>query len=682
MQQDNAIKLQAGIDNFSLLYLHPKKCMVMKTLLIFCLIIVLGSKAFAQKHLADSLLALAEKATGIQKAELINDAARYYLEYSPQKGLEFAEKALEIARDSKDTDQNYYALLTKANAYNGLGHYESAMATHLYSLEKFGDLISPSKLAQLHDQLGSVYERLHEYEKAIDHLLECADILDRFDQDEMSFSMKQLKISNLINTSRLFKELENYAKARHYAERAMEISRATGDSSKMMMLYNSIGILFEIEKDFVTAIDHYNHAARLAKGLGYRRAYARISGNIGQLYFFLDDYQSAIDESFKALEIGREINDSFIISFVSGAIGRTYLKMKQPDNALEYITHSMKVAGENNYPKLLGNSYEFLADYYVLKGDYKKAYYAKNEYAVIKDSIYEAEHSSKIAELETRYQTEKKKRQIEVLTGDADIMELKIKRRNALAYSSVGIIAMLLIVGFLWIGKMRQKQQLAKTKMEKKNLEIEQRLLRAQINPHFMFNALNSVQSYISANDNLKAMTYLAKFAQLMRNILENSMKPMITIEEEVNTLSLYMELEAMRFKDAFFFEINIDEKIIASKTYIPPMLIQPFVENSIKHGFSQYKGKGRLVVDFCGINGVVSCRIEDNGIGRRQSMQRSAGKTSTHRSLGAQLTHDRLIAMRQEHKVNARFVIEDLMTSDGDACGTRVLIDMPYEME
>lgn len=654
----------------------------MKHLLLLCLMMLVLKPVFTQKPLGDSLLAMAEKAQGAVRAELLNDAARYYLEYDPRLGLKYSEKALKSAKAANDIDQIYYALLASADAYRLLGKYDSALITHFHSLEKCGDLISRGKLAQLHNQLGSIYQHLRNHEKAIEHLLSCADILDRYNQETMHISLKLLKISNHSNIGNLFKNLQNYPKAREHMDIALELSRAVGDSSRMMLSFNNIGVLYETEKKYETAIDYYCEAAKLAEVMGFKANFVVIAGNIGQLYFFMEDYEKALEYSFTALGLAEETGYLFGVSFLSGNIGRTYLKMGRPDLALELILRSKETAQELDNRQLLGNSYDFLSEYYAMIGDFEKAYFSKNEYAAIKDSIYEAEHAAKIAEIETIHQTGKKNRQIEQLLWQAEINDLKLKRRNMIVYSSVATIALLLITGFLFIGRIRQKQQLVKAEMEKKNLGLEQRLLRSQINPHFIFNALNSVQSYISANNNLKAMTYLAKFAQLMRNILENSTKPMIAIEDEVATLSLYLELEAMRFQEAFIFRIKIDDRIIPSKTYIPPMLIQPFVENSIKHGFSQIEEKGELEIDFYGINGVVSCRIEDNGIGLCRAKEQKVVEASPHRSLGSQLTRERLSLLSRQRKVNAHFNIENKLKPDGTVCGTRVLIDIPYEMD
>ncbi len=653
----------------------------MKTFCLLLAMLCLGSYSLAQKHIADSLVLLAEKAPGTEKATHYNDAAREFIKHDPRKGIEYAAKALEIATRENDFAEIYNALYSTADAYLVMGLYDSARITNLNTIEKYGSKLGNEHLAQLHNHLGSAYTNLQNNEKAIEHLLLSSEILDRLEPHQVTKTTQTLYIINQLNIGRILNQIKNYPKARKHLEHALEKSRAIGDSSRMMVAYNGLGIISEIEKDYEQSVILYAEAARLAEKLGYKGNTARVSGNIGLLYYYMEDFESSLAYSFRALEIGKEVNDMFCISLASANIGRAYLKMEQPDSALEYILLSQHVAREQNYPVLLGNSHEFLSHYYAMKGDYKSAFYEKTEYASLKDTIYEQRLAAQITETQTRYETEKKQQAIELLTRDAEIKDLVIKRRNTQAYALTGLIALLSVSGFLFFGRQREKQRREKIEMQKRNLETMQQLLRAQINPHFIFNALNSVQSYISANDELKAMSYLAKFSKLMRNILENSMKKMITIEEELETLQLYMELESMRFRDAFEFEFGIHEKIDPSRTYIPPMLIQPFVENSIKHGFLNLEGKGRIVVDFFRINGVVSCKIEDNGVGRPQMLAEDK-LAAQHRSLGMQLTRDRLHAMQQDWNVAAKFDVENLTSPDGKACGTRVLIDMPYEVD
>ncbi len=221
-----------------------------------------------------------------------------------------------------------------------------------------------------------------------------------------------------------------------------------------------------------------------------------------------------------------------------------------------------------------------------------------------------------------------------------------------------------------------------RTELEKENLETEQRLLRSQMNPHFIFNSMNSIQSYISGNDSFTAMTYLSKFAQLMRNILENSRKSLIVLSDEIDTLELYMELERTRFKKKFDFKITIEPELPVETIYIPPMLIQPFVENSIKHGLRNKQESGLLEIEFGQNRNFITCVIKDNGIGREKAMELNMGANKPHQSLGMQVTQERLEILSKEKGVNINFEITDLKDKNGGAAGMQVVINIPFELD
>ncbi len=641
-----------------------------------------GQICWAQKSEVDSLIRLAEQTKGIEKARLFNDAAEKLLGYDPGMSLKYAEQALEISLKKGSIDDIYYSLLFAGNAYSTLGQHEKAVATHLQSLTKYGSSISRAKLAQLHNQLGAAYQCTNNFDEAIQQLLSALEILEQIEDPQMNKDIKRLIISSHTNIGTLFNRLKNYPKALDHYEKAMVICTQINDSSNMMILYNNIGIVYEEKEAYQLAIKNYFAAAILAETFGSKNIIARISLNISLVYVLIEDYAMALEYGKNAMMLAQETGDEYTYTFSLSTIGHIYLEMNKPNLSIGHINQGIKIAKANTYADLLGQGYNFLAQYYAAIGNFKRAYETRGDYFAIKDSLNDSELVSRVAEMQTKYETRKKEQEIALLTKDTEIKDLKIKRQNAFVYALIGVVVLIVIVGFLWFSRLREKQKYEKTELEKINLETEQKLLRAQINPHFMFNALNSVQSYISGNDNLKAMTYLAKFSQLMRNILENSRKPLITIEEEVNTLTLYLELEALRFKDTFVFEVNIMHKIIPSRTYIPPMLIQPFIENSIQHGFKNLDRKGRLFIDFYNINGVVSCKIKDNGIGRVKAQeQKQLGKMS-HKSLGIQVIQERLMALSKAGKVKVKCEIEDLKNAEGLASGTSVLLDIPYEIE
>jgi len=215
--------------------------------------------------------------------------------------------------------------------------------------------------------------------------------------------------------------------------------------------------------------------------------------------------------------------------------------------------------------------------------------------------------------------------------------------------------------------------------MEKSIIELEQEASRLQMNPHFIFNSLNSIQGFIATNDPFQAKRYLAKFARLMRLILENAREEYIPLQNEVDILENYLELEKLSTNHKFDYSIEIAASIEPEITEIPPMMIQPFVENAIIHGVKKKEGQGRIDLDFIVKDGKVICEIVDNGIGREATQKAKAGIKKNHKSTGILVTKKRLEQYNLQTGLQLGVSIIDLK-SEEKAIGTKVVISMPYE--
>lgn len=224
-----------------------------------------------------------------------------------------------------------------------------------------------------------------------------------------------------------------------------------------------------------------------------------------------------------------------------------------------------------------------------------------------------------------------------------------------------------------------RKKEKEKGKIELLLAKMEAKALRAQMSPHFIFNALNSIQNFILKNENRSAHEYLSKFARLMRNILDGSNAEFITLEKEIETLTLYIQLEKMRASDRFDFEFVIDEKIHVSNMFIPSMILQPFIENAILHGlFPKMDTNGFLKVTFIDETDQIRCIIEDNGIGRNEAKKINEKKQHYHKSMGMSVTHDRIEKLKKINKLNAEYMIYDLLDDKGNSEGTKVILILP----
>ncbi|MES2566490.1 MAG: two-component regulator propeller domain-containing protein [Bacteroidota bacterium] len=216
-----------------------------------------------------------------------------------------------------------------------------------------------------------------------------------------------------------------------------------------------------------------------------------------------------------------------------------------------------------------------------------------------------------------------------------------------------------------------------KTALSKKIAESELKALRAQMNPHFIFNAINSIQNFVLKNNTEYASRYLAKFARLIRFVLENSKHQLILFSKELAALELYIELEQMRASFSFDYEIIIDDRLNAKEFFIPPLLIQPFIENAIIHGIMPLTDrKGKMSIRFSGNESTLLCEVEDNGIGRAKAMEIKHKKQMTHKSMGMEVTTERISLLNQQNDSLAKVKVHDKIVN-GIAAGTIVEISI-----
>jgi hypothetical protein len=275
--------------------------------------------------------------------------------------------------------------------------------------------------------------------------------------------------------------------------------------------------------------------------------------------------------------------------------------------------------------------------------------------------------------------------------GDkSKISELKLKNQQALLEKQViyknlliVLIFLLPILGFLIFRIYAYRQNAINSKLMHRTLDLEQRMLRAQMNPHFIFNAMNSIQSFVTTNDSYSAEKYLARFSRLMRYILENSSKQYVCFEDELKMLRLYIELEQLRFDNKFTFEINVPADIDSEFIFIPPMLSQPYIENAIVHGLcNRIDNNGILKISYEIVDKLLICLIEDNGIGRANAELLKSQKTELHKSMGMQVTKERFDMLAKSNKVDFSTEVIDLLDDNLKPSGTKVKLVITFREE
>jgi sensor histidine kinase YesM len=218
------------------------------------------------------------------------------------------------------------------------------------------------------------------------------------------------------------------------------------------------------------------------------------------------------------------------------------------------------------------------------------------------------------------------------------------------------------------------------SQIQREVLQLEMRALRAQMNPHFIFNALGSIQHLIRRDKKQDALQYLSKFSQLLRQILDSSNHGTVTLKEETDLLRNYMELESLRFEGRFHYQLTVSESLDQYNIEIPILLIQPHVENAILHGLLPKQGEARLDISFENQSDVILCQVRDNGIGRQKSAELKPVRGVTHQSRGLSIVAERVNNMSGKTEDIEHIKIEDIFDEQGMAAGTQVSIRIPKD--
>ena len=229
---------------------------------------------------------------------------------------------------------------------------------------------------------------------------------------------------------------------------------------------------------------------------------------------------------------------------------------------------------------------------------------------------------------------------------------------------------------------LKRKNALEKQKLEseKKQVELEMQALRAQMNPHFIFNCLSSINRFILKNESKIASNYLTRFSRLIRMVLNNSQKPLISLDDELEMLELYLEMERLRFKNSFDYAITFLNAIDSDNVFIPPLLLQPFCENAIWHGLMHKAGQGRLDIELSMQDNILNCVITDNGVGREKAEEMNSKTAEKEKSMGLKITTERLALLNREKGLHTFYEIEDVKDADGSATGTKVILNISFK--
>ncbi len=638
---------------------------------LICLIFLFRGSSSAQDSILvyRSLDSVKKMADDTLKVNMFMAKSKSYYRYFDQKNQEnpFLQEAIALSSRIK-----YNKGL--ADAYNEMGTSKRNKSQYILATEYHEKALEAAEASRIDrliavslNNIGVDYRRRDMLEKAFDFHFRALRLAEKIN-DVRNITIATNSIGNIKLSD------GKYEDAVREFTRSLRLEQEIDNDLGVAINLGNLGYAYEYLGKLDLAIDYYERSLAVNQRLGNSTGMSICYTCLGTAYQKKKNYPLAMEYLQKALEVNDRVDDKVHVAESYLSIGRLLNEEGKHADARNYIRQALDLGHKWNFKSVLMDGYKAMADNYKREGDYEQSLDNTNLSLQYKDSILEERSSVEFAQMKAMHEVYQKDNQIKELQQAQDLNQLRIRRNLALAIALAGFLFMLIVGGFFYI---RHRNLQA----NRQTLQLELRSLRSQMNPHFIFNSLSSIHRYIWSNNQEEASDYLTKFSKLMRMILDNSQHTFIPLNKELDSLRLYLDLEALRCNNMFDYHITVGENINEEEVLIPPMIIQPYVENAIWHGLVHRREKGRLEIAVSLRGKVLEVVVTDNGIGRKMAMEIKEKKDRMHNSMGMKVTEGRIALIRKINNTkDANVEILDLQDQGGQATGTQVKIVLPAE--
>ena len=601
------------------------------------------------------------------------DSANFYKKKDIRKSIDFITQSLSQLGISNNKEQLAVAYSTLGEVYQYHKQYDLAISS-------YKDALNANKTLRTSLLLGKTYVLNKEYgeaEKLLSPLVKMTNMVP-FQRVELYETLGDAYVG-----------LGDVDNAVAFYGEGLKIADKNQIAPKTIDLNSKIATAYAKGNRLQEANAYFNNSLELSSGQAPQRA-VQEKEKVADFYNQKNQYGQEIQLRKKSLEDLKKIpknevagglsieNDSISAQRINYKIANAYIAQDKYDEAIPYLEESIKDADVDDDLLVRKDATRKLSEVYKYKGDYTKALETYQEYVAVVDTLYvrkeqeiarAAQFNRELASKQSRISGLEKERELtqskySLALTEQQLVAESIKRQNWIIYSLIfGMMLMGLAAYFFY--RSNKQQKLANNLLALKSL-------RSQMNPHFIFNALNSVNNFIAKSDERSANRYLSDFSTLMRAVLENSDEDFIPLSKELELLELYTKLEHSRFSDKFDYEIIVDEGIDIDAFQIPPMLLQPYIENAIWHGLRYREDKGFLKIELRQKDKrALEISIIDNGIGRKKSAALKTQNQKKQKSKGMGNIKKRIEILNDMYKDKVDVYISDLETN---GTGTKVL--------
>ncbi len=649
----------------------------MKIKLHIILILSFVLSGHSQNKVVDSLnLRLNLVNNGLDKVRLLNTISEQYKYTDPEKMVDYGNQALELAKRGSYRIEEGKAYINLGTANIIYGNYAKSLeqfsvAKSIFESENESDKKATEfkeSLAQLYAMMGVVFSEQSNYTRALLFYLKSVKIYEALEND--------VKSSRLYNNIGVVYRSQNLSDdALEYFEKSRQIQSRLDDPNIGITLTNMANI-YQKDGKYDEAFKLYQEAKFNLDKYPNPRALGEWYNNIGLYYKSQGNNVKAIGSWNKAITTFEGFDDKFGLSDTYLYLGQFYFEQEDLQNAKQYAQKALGLAKDINIRETQSITEKLLSDIYVQQGKTNLAFEHFKAYSVIKDSLVNEQNIRKSVKATLNYEFEKK----EILHKEEAKKQSLLVAEEAKSTKMKWIFASLTIILLFGIGLLINNRNELKKRLtlEKELAEYEQKALHLQMNPHFVFNCLGSISSFIVQNGTESAIKYLSKFSKLMRLTLEYSKESLIPIDKEIESLKNYLELEQLRFNHMFSFSINKSSDI-DDDVSLPPLLIQPCVENAIIHGVIPKKTIGSIAITFSITDNQLVCTITDDGIGIDTSKKNKENSVRAHKSMALEIIKKRLEMIASSTSKNATINVVELRDQN-NVNGTKVELKLPLQ--
>jgi tetratricopeptide (TPR) repeat protein len=626
----------------------------MNRLGILTLLLFLSCQVYAQTAFIDSLN---QELTNpnlpdSSKIDVFNELAYEWAKSSPKKGLTYADSAITLSKKIGDMPRMSSGLNSKGINFWYLGEDSQALEAFASVLEFHKNNQNEAGEARVLNNMALLLYNQGEYQKALIYH-------DRANQIFESLALRRNLINSLSNTGVVYLALADYPKALEQFLKALSQTDSS-EYNENANLNTNIGLVYKNLGDLKTAEKHQKEAVVWYERGGHKQGLASEYGNLANNYQAQGKYKDAEDLFFKALAINKEIGNQRRIASDLANLGKLYMSLGQLEKAELYLNEAVGILFENQdvlylstiyldkaelfqmqkKPKLSildlrkkalelaeksgslshqNSAWKALSESYEELGKNKEALLAFQKHIIFRDSIFNNENQKKLTRMQVEFEFEKNAQQMKSeFLFENQTLKAKNEKQRILTGAALLIFVLFIVTGAILQHFYRKKVKADKLRLSAdfkvQKAQLEYKALKAQMNPHFIFNALSSISNFLLKNEPEKADYYLNRFAVLIRKILEFSDQELITLEEEIEMLQAYTEIESLRLGKPIKMVIACEPDISMDNVKIPPLLIQPMIENAIWHGIAHSKEEGRIEIILKKEGQHLQLTVRDNG--------------------------------------------------------------------